>query len=192
MNKFLVLLNYCCWNKCFLHSKACILQWKGMNAGNVLFNNTLNTFFIYGYMTSDILQWWVWLFIWKLKSLPPFGELCLRNRVIQYYWFFSTVFQTVSQDHDHDSFCNGFDCICQDLDVIFSNIIDVYEFTAKLLSSVEDQVEVADPKESPTVGTSFEDVAEVRLSIVHNNYLTHLIYYKILLHGSCILLKKWS
>ena len=49
----------------------------------------------------------------------------------------------------------------QDLDVIFSNILDIYEFTAKLLSSVEEQVEVAQDNEVPLVGTCFEDLAEV-------------------------------
>ena len=45
--------------------------------------------------------------------------------------------------------------------MIFSNILDIYEFTAKLLSSVEEQVEVAQDNEVPLVGTCFEDLAEV-------------------------------
>ncbi|KAL8557874.1 hypothetical protein ACOMHN_037338 [Nucella lapillus] len=49
----------------------------------------------------------------------------------------------------------------KDLDVIFSNILDIYEFTTKLLSSVEDQMEVAQDNQLPLVGTCFEDLAEV-------------------------------
>lgn len=45
--------------------------------------------------------------------------------------------------------------------MIFSNILDIYEFTAKLLGSVEEQVEVAQDDELPLVGTCFEDLAEV-------------------------------
>ena len=47
----------------------------------------------------------------------------------------------------------------KDLDVIFSNIIDIQELTAKLLSSLEDTIEVQD--DVPLVGTCFEDLAEV-------------------------------
>ena len=49
----------------------------------------------------------------------------------------------------------------QDLDVIFSNILDIYKFTANLLSSLEEQVEVAAENEKPTVGICFQDLAEV-------------------------------
>ena len=52
--------------------------------------------------------------------------------------------------------------------MIFSNILDIYEFTAKLLSSVEEQVEVAQDNEVPLVGTCFEDLAEV--SNIHTKY----------------------
>ena len=51
----------------------------------------------------------------------------------------------------------------KDLDVIFSNILDIYKFTANMLSSVEEQVEVAAEKETPTVGICFQDIAEVIL-----------------------------
>ena len=52
-------------------------------------------------------------------------------------------------------------CHFQDLEVIFSNILDIYNFTAKMLSSVEEQVEVAAENETPTVGICFQDIAEV-------------------------------
>ena len=50
--------------------------------------------------------------------------------------------------------------------MIFSNIQDIYQFTAKLLSSVEEQVEVAQENEPPLVGSCFEDLAEVSHLIV--------------------------
>lgn len=49
----------------------------------------------------------------------------------------------------------------QDLEIIFSNILDIYEFTANLLSSVEEQMEVAAENETLTVGICFLDMAEV-------------------------------
>lgn len=54
--------------------------------------------------------------------------------------------------------------IIQDLEVIFSNILDIYDFTAKLLSSVEDQVEMAQG-EAPLVGTCFTDLTEVTFNM---------------------------
>lgn len=60
----------------------------------------------------------------------------------------------------------NFYLFCKDLDVIFSNILDIYEFTAKLLTSVEEQVEVAEDNEVPYVGTCFEDLAEVGIFII--------------------------
>ena len=45
--------------------------------------------------------------------------------------------------------------------MIFSNILDIYNFTANMLSSVEEQVEVAAENETPTVGICFQDIAEV-------------------------------
>lgn len=52
-------------------------------------------------------------------------------------------------------------CVFKDLENIFSNILDIHQFTAKLLSSVEEQVEVAAEDETPTVGICFQDLAEV-------------------------------
>lgn len=51
----------------------------------------------------------------------------------------------------------------QDLDVIFSNILDIYDCTAKLLRSVEDQVEMAQEGEMPVVGTCFADLTEASI-----------------------------
>lgn len=49
----------------------------------------------------------------------------------------------------------------QDLEVIFSNIVEVAEFTANLLSSLEDALEMSDQSSSPCVGAVLEELAEV-------------------------------
>ncbi|XP_029454227.1 son of sevenless homolog 2 isoform X2 [Rhinatrema bivittatum] len=49
----------------------------------------------------------------------------------------------------------------QDIDVIFSNILDIHELTAKLLGLIEDTVEMTDESSPhPLVGSCFEDLAE--------------------------------
>ncbi|KAL5007967.1 hypothetical protein ScPMuIL_013548 [Solemya velum] len=63
----------------------------------------------------------------------------------------------------------------KDLEVIFSNILDVYEFTAKLVSSVEDQVEVAAEKETPTVGICLQDVAEEEGFSCYEKYVDDML-----------------
>ncbi|XP_025106105.1 son of sevenless homolog 2-like [Pomacea canaliculata] len=63
----------------------------------------------------------------------------------------------------------------KDLDVIFSNILDIYEFTAKLLGSVEEQVEVAQDDELPLVGTCFEDLAEGEEFNVYERYVDDML-----------------
>ena len=51
----------------------------------------------------------------------------------------------------------------QDVEVIFSNILDIHELTVKLLGLIEDAVEMtADGSPHPLVGSCFEDLAEVR------------------------------
>ena len=49
----------------------------------------------------------------------------------------------------------------QDLEVIFSNILDLYELTVKLLSSLEDTIEVTEENAVPLVGVCFEELIEV-------------------------------
>ncbi len=49
----------------------------------------------------------------------------------------------------------------QDLEVIFSNIIDIAEFTANLLSSLEDALELSEQQTGPSVGNCMEELAEV-------------------------------
>uniref|UniRef100_A0A3Q3KFU4 Son of sevenless homolog 2 (Drosophila) n=1 Tax=Mastacembelus armatus TaxID=205130 RepID=A0A3Q3KFU4_9TELE len=49
----------------------------------------------------------------------------------------------------------------QDVEVIFSNILDIHELTVKLLGLIEDAVEMtADGSPHPLVGSCFEDLAE--------------------------------
>ncbi|XP_072533330.1 son of sevenless homolog 2 [Salminus brasiliensis] len=49
----------------------------------------------------------------------------------------------------------------QDLEVVFSNILEVHELTVKLLGLIEDAVEMtADGSPHPLVGSCFEDLAE--------------------------------
>lgn len=51
----------------------------------------------------------------------------------------------------------------QDVEVIFSNILDIHELTVKLLGLIEDAVEMtADGSPHPLVGSCFEDLAEVK------------------------------
>ena len=53
--------------------------------------------------------------------------------------------------------------------MIFSNVLDIYDFTAKLLSSVEDQVEMAQD-EVPLVGTCFTDLTEVKERVINLSF----------------------
>ena len=50
--------------------------------------------------------------------------------------------------------------------MIFSNILDIYEFTANLLSSVEEQGELASENEKAQVGICFLDMAEVTFKLL--------------------------
>lgn len=45
--------------------------------------------------------------------------------------------------------------------MIFSNILEVYELTQTLLSSMEDMVEATEEGEVPLIGTCFEELTEV-------------------------------
>lgn len=53
-------------------------------------------------------------------------------------------------------------CPLQDVDTIFSRIVDIHEVTLKLLGLIEDTVEMTDEgSPHPLVGRCFEDLAEV-------------------------------
>lgn len=60
-----------------------------------------------------------------------------------------------------------FSCSCrplQDVENIFSRIVDIHEVTLKLLGLIEDTVEMTDEgSPHPLVGRCFEDLAEVGL-----------------------------
>lgn len=49
-----------------------------------------------------------------------------------------------------------------DLDLIFSNILDVREFTARFLSSLEESVEMTREGAIPEVGNCFSEMAQVK------------------------------
>lgn len=54
----------------------------------------------------------------------------------------------------------------QDVDLVFSNILEVHELTVKLLGLIDDAVEMTeDGSPHPLVGSCFEDLAEVCASI---------------------------
>lgn len=47
-----------------------------------------------------------------------------------------------------------------ELEMLFSNIMDIYETTVNLLGSLEDIMEITEEKQTPTVGSCFEELAE--------------------------------
>ena len=52
---------------------------------------------------------------------------------------------------------------CLELDFVFSNIWEIYEFSVNLLGSIEDTIEMTKEEELPAIGTCFEELAEVIL-----------------------------
>ncbi|XP_065353611.1 protein son of sevenless-like [Cloeon dipterum] len=64
----------------------------------------------------------------------------------------------------------------KDLDMIFSEIMDIYEVTVILLGSLEDMVEISEENQVPAVGSCFEELAEAAEFDVYRRYakdLTH-------------------
>lgn len=59
----------------------------------------------------------------------------------------------------------------KDLDVIFSNIVDIHEFTVDFLGSLEDIVEVTEQNEIPLIGGCFEEMAEAAEFDVYEKYM---------------------
>ena len=49
----------------------------------------------------------------------------------------------------------------QDIDRIFSNITDIYEFSVTFLGLLDAAIEVADEGKQPAIGECFEEMAEV-------------------------------
>ncbi|XP_034235206.1 protein son of sevenless [Thrips palmi] len=67
---------------------------------------------------------------------------------------------------DHDS---------KELDLMFSNIMEIQELTVTLLGSLEDMLEISDEKQVPAVGSCFEELAENAEFEVYNTYARDII-----------------
>ncbi|XP_028047175.1 protein son of sevenless isoform X2 [Monomorium pharaonis] len=57
-----------------------------------------------------------------------------------------------------------------ELETLFSNITDIYEVTITLLGSLEDIMEITEEKQTPTVGSCFEELAEAAEFDVYIKY----------------------
>ncbi|XP_018397980.1 PREDICTED: protein son of sevenless [Cyphomyrmex costatus] len=57
-----------------------------------------------------------------------------------------------------------------ELETLFSNITDIYEVTMTLLGSLEDIMEITEEKQTPTVGSCFEELAEAAEFDVYIKY----------------------
>ncbi|XP_043289041.1 protein son of sevenless [Venturia canescens] len=57
-----------------------------------------------------------------------------------------------------------------ELESLFSNIMDIYEVTVTLLGSLEDIMEITEEKQTPTVGSCFEELAEAAEFDVYIKY----------------------
>lgn len=55
------------------------------------------------------------------------------------------------------------------MDVIFSNILEIYDFSVTLLGTFEDALEMAEENRNPSIGACYEELAEVW-------YYVHFIY----------------
>lgn len=65
----------------------------------------------------------------------------------------------------------------KDLEKIFANINDIYDFSNNFLGSLEDAVEVADVENCPAIGGCFEETAECLEFDVFEKYATEVISY---------------
>ncbi|KAK0054856.1 son of sevenless 2, partial [Biomphalaria pfeifferi] len=63
----------------------------------------------------------------------------------------------------------------KDPEIIFSNILEIYDFSTKLISSVEDQVEMAQEGDIPLVGTCFTDLTEGEEFSVYERYVHDML-----------------
>lgn len=63
------------------------------------------------------------------------------------------------------------------LDAMFCNITDIYELTVTLLGLVEDMLEMSEEKQVPTIGSCFEELAEVTLSHSINCSVSLIVYH---------------
>uniref|UniRef100_T1J9K9 Ras-GEF domain-containing protein n=1 Tax=Strigamia maritima TaxID=126957 RepID=T1J9K9_STRMM len=58
----------------------------------------------------------------------------------------------------------------QDVDIVFSNILDIYDFTVTLVGAIEDTLEMTEEKQIPTIGSCFEELAEAAEFDVYDKY----------------------
>ncbi|XP_058984309.1 protein son of sevenless isoform X2 [Musca domestica] len=58
----------------------------------------------------------------------------------------------------------------KEIEQIFSNIMDIYEVTVTLLSSLEDVIEMSQEQSAPCVGSCFEELAEAEEFDVYTKY----------------------
>ncbi|CAI9720907.1 son of sevenless homolog 1-like [Octopus vulgaris] len=61
------------------------------------------------------------------------------------------------------------------MEVLFSNIKDIMECSANLLSSIEDQMEIAEENEAPTAGIPFVEMAEEEEFFVYEKYMSDMV-----------------
>ena len=90
-----------------------------------------------------------------LGSIP--GHQGGKRRVLVWYSWARHLTLTALQISRHDT-----ESLLQDIDRIFSNISDIYEFSVTLLGLFEAAIEVADEGKQPAIGECFEEMAEVQ------------------------------
>lgn len=63
----------------------------------------------------------------------------------------------------------------RELDLLFSNIMEIQELTVTLLGSLEDMLEICEEKQHPAVGSCFEELAEGAEFDVYSKYARDII-----------------
>lgn len=63
----------------------------------------------------------------------------------------------------------------KDLDTIFSNIMDIYDFSVTLLGSLEDAVEMSEENGHPAIGACFEEMAENAEFDFYDKYIQDIL-----------------
>ncbi|XP_047480152.1 son of sevenless homolog 2-like [Penaeus chinensis] len=63
----------------------------------------------------------------------------------------------------------------RELEIIFSNITEIYDFSVNLLGSLEDTLEVTEENESPFIGSCFEELAEGAEFDVYGKYASDVL-----------------